>query len=109
MYEAYLILNGVRTCITAHGKWVEESLIGIKDVVIIIPGNPGVTTFYDRFAKTIHDQLGYPVWCIGHAGHNIPQEEVTPFPKLALNPDLYGLKGQINHKVSYQPHFFFTK
>lgn len=100
MHEAYITLNGVRTNVTAHGKWIEESLIEVKDVVIIITGNPGVTGFYDIFAKTIHEQSGYPVWCVGHAGHNIPQEEISPFPKLTVKPELYGLKGQIEHKVS---------
>lgn len=99
MHEAYLTLNGVRTSVVAHGKWVEESLTEPKDVVVILPGNPGVTGFYNIFAKTIHEQLGYPVWCIGHAGHNIPNEKLRPFPKLEANPELYDLKGQIDHKV----------
>lgn len=99
MHEAYLILNGIRTHIIAYGKWVEESLSDCKDIVIIIPGNPGNNGFYNNFAKTIHNQLGYPVWCIGHAGHNIPEEKINPFPKLTSKPDLYGLRGQIEHKV----------
>lgn len=99
MHEAYLTLNGVRTSIVSYGRWVEESLTDSKDVVVILLGNPGVTGFYKKFAKSIHDQLGYPVWCIGHAGHNIPEEKISPLPKLDAKPELYGVKGQIEHKV----------
>lgn len=99
MHEAYLTLNGVRTSIVSYGNWVEESLGDSKDVVVILPGNPGVTGFYKNFARSIHEQLGYPVWCIGHAGHNIPEGKISPFPKLDTKPELYGVKGQIEHKV----------
>lgn len=101
MHEAYLTLNGVRTSVVTHGKWVEESLTDSKDIVIILTGNPGVTGFYNTFAKTVHEQLGYPVWCVGHAGHNIPNEKISPFPELKSNPELYNLKGQLEHKVKY--------
>lgn len=100
MHEAYLTLNGVRTSVVTYGKWVEESLTDCKDVVIILTGNPGVTGFYKNFAKTIHEQLGFSVWLVGHAGHNIPEEKISPFPKLEAKPELYGVKGQIEHKVS---------
>lgn len=99
MHEAYLNLNGVRTLVTAHGKWVEETLTGNKNVIIIIPGNPGIPGFYSIFAKTLNEKLGYPVWCIGHAGQNIPDRSIFPFPKLSENPEVYGLKGQIESKV----------
>lgn len=99
MHEAYITLNGVRTSVITHGQWIEESLTDSKDVVIIIPGNPGIGGFYNNFAKTLNEQLGYPVWCIGHAGHHVPDEKLNPFPKLTEKPHLYGLKGQIEHKV----------
>lgn len=101
MYEAYLEINGVRTKITSFGKWVEESFTDSEDIVIIIPGNPGVNGFYNSFAKTIHDKLGYSVWIIGHAGHNFPKQRISPLPPLEGNGDLFGLKGQVQSKVSY--------
>ncbi|CAG9817871.1 unnamed protein product [Phaedon cochleariae] len=103
MHEAYLEVNKVRTKVTTFGRWVEESpktSEDIEDIVLIIPGNPGITSFYNIFAKTLHDKLGYPVWCIGHAGHNFPDQPIM-IPKLEVNKELYGLKGQIQHKVDF--------
>ncbi|KAJ8935116.1 hypothetical protein NQ314_013012 [Rhamnusium bicolor] len=98
MHQAYLELNGVRTKVSTWGKWVEESTKDTEDIVIIITGNPGISGFYDLFAETINEKLGYPVWCLGHAGHDLPKEPIT-LPKFNDHKELYGLKGQIQHKV----------
>ncbi|KAJ8948426.1 hypothetical protein NQ318_007949 [Aromia moschata] len=97
MHQAYIELNGVQTKITTWGRWIEESSSVIEDIVIIVTGNPGVSGFYDLFAKTIHEKLGYSVWCIGHAGHDLPPTKI-PLPKLKTHGELYGLQGQIKHK-----------
>ncbi|CAH2006808.1 unnamed protein product [Acanthoscelides obtectus] len=101
MREAYLDINGVGTRVSTYGKWIEESVECNEDIVIIIPGNPGITGFYDKFAKLLHESLGYSVWCIGHAGHNIPKERISPLPALKGNEELYGLKGQIKSKAEF--------
>nr|XP_023023590.1 lipid droplet-associated hydrolase [Leptinotarsa decemlineata] len=101
MHQGYLEINGVRTKITTFGRWVEENSKNCEDIVILIPGNPGVVGFYDEFAKTIHKNLRFPVWCIGHAGHNLPKQKLNPLPKLEGNEVLYGLKGQIEHKIDF--------
>lgn len=100
MHQAYLTINGVRTPISTFGRWVEESSKDCEDIIIIVTGNPGINGFYDVFARTLYDKLGYPVWCIGHAGHNIPNQKIDPFPKLKDHAELYGLKGQVEHKVN---------
>nr|CAH7755726.1 unnamed protein product [Callosobruchus chinensis] len=101
MHEAYLDIGGVRTKVSTYGKWIEESVECNEDIVIIIPGNPGITGFYDKFAKLLHESLGYSVWCIGHAGHNIPKEKISPLPKLKVNEETYGLKAQIKSKAEF--------
>lgn len=98
MHEAFLNLNGVRTKVSTWGKWVEESPGGVDDIVLIITGNPGINGFYNTFAKTIHENLGYSVWCLGHAGHDLPKQLIT-LPKFKECQELYGLKGQVQHKV----------
>ncbi|KAG5866152.1 hypothetical protein JTB14_017002 [Gonioctena quinquepunctata] len=101
MHQGYLELNQVRTKVTTFGRWVEETTKDSEDIVIIIPGNPGVNGFYENFAKTLHEKLGYSVWCIGHAGHNLPEQVLSPLPKFKGNEYVYGLKGQIEHKVDF--------
>lgn len=62
-------------------------------------GNPGVSGFYKKFAKTLYGNTEIPVWCVGHAGHNFPDNVVMEFPKFEKHKSLYGLRGQIDHKV----------
>uniref|UniRef100_V5G4L5 Lipid droplet-associated hydrolase n=1 Tax=Anoplophora glabripennis TaxID=217634 RepID=V5G4L5_ANOGL len=100
MHEAFLNLNGVRTKVSTWGRWVEESSEGQDDIVLIITGNPGINGFYNNFAKTIHEKLGYPVWCLGHAGHDLPKETIT-LPKFKEHQELYGLKEQVQHKADF--------
>lgn len=104
MYQAMLPCNGVQTQVIAEGRWVEEGLapLGHKDLVIVIPGNPGVPGFYTRFIEILKTQLPteVPVWVIGHAGHVQPPQHLT---FLLSNEDssknLFNLNGQIKHKV----------
>lgn len=67
----------------------------------MIAGNPGITGYYEQFLQTIHQETGYNVWALSHAGHEDPQSErIMKMPRLEGNSDLYNLKGQIAHKVS---------
>lgn len=100
MQKAYLELNGVRTSIQTWGRWVEESSPdNNNEIIVIIPGNPGVTGFYTTFGKALHEKTNLPVWCVGHAGHTIQKNSVQPLPGLKENLKLFGLRGQIDNKV----------
>lgn len=103
MNEAYLNINNVPTKVITWGKWVEESFKENerKDIVICIPGNPGVTKFYTAFLQTVYEKVGFPVWIIGHAGHEHPHNKnnIYDVPPLKENEQLYSLQGQTDHKV----------
>lgn len=104
MQQAYVDINGVPTRVITYGRWIEESVPedAPPDIVVCIPGNPGVTEFYIEFLQTLHEQLRFPVWIIGHAGHESPSKDsVRKMPPLKGNGQLYDLEGQIKHKVSY--------
>lgn len=106
MNEAYLNINNVPTKVVTWGQWVEEDFQpnSSKDIVILIPGNPGITDFYKDFLQTIHDNTGFPVWAIGHAGHEPPHKpNIYEVPQLKGNEKLYGLEGQLQHKVFFLP------
>lgn len=103
MKESFLTINKVPTKVITWGKTIEETFERheCKDVVILIPGTVGITTFYTTFLETIHKRTGFPVWVIGHAGHEQPHYEIPDkIPPLKGNERLYGLQGQIDHKVS---------
>ncbi|XP_057654011.1 lipid droplet-associated hydrolase isoform X2 [Diorhabda carinulata] len=98
--ETYIELNSVPTKISTIGKTIGDAFEVGENLVIIIPGNPGINSFYDKFAKRIHEKLKCSVWCVGHAGHNLSQPLKT-VPNYKDNTDLYGLKGQVQNKVNF--------
>lgn len=100
-------VNGVPTKVITWGKWIGDKFgpDDPKDLIICIPGNPGVTGFYTVFLQTIYEKVGYPVWLVGHAGHELPGHNGANIPPLKGNEHLYGVEGQVEHKVSVQGFF----
>ncbi|XP_033149696.1 lipid droplet-associated hydrolase-like isoform X2 [Drosophila busckii] len=101
MQEAFVDVNSIPTHIITWGKCIEESLDNVQEVVICIPGNPGLPGFYTEFGGTLQQQLGLtgrdlPVWVIGHAGHYDPPE--AEVPQLTGNEELFNLNGQLLQK-----------
>ncbi|KAM6968649.1 lipid droplet-associated hydrolase [Tautogolabrus adspersus] len=78
---------------------------GHKVLFLIIPGNPGVVGFYRTFMQTIHSTFGYqhPVWAVSHAGHCVPPDSMDMIedPSSAEEGDVFGLSGQIEHKLAF--------
>ncbi|XP_033149693.1 lipid droplet-associated hydrolase-like isoform X1 [Drosophila busckii] len=104
MQEAFVDVNSIPTHIITWGKCIEESLDNVQEVVICIPGNPGLPGFYTEFGGTLQQQLGLtgrdlPVWVIGHAGHYDPPE--AEVPQLTGNEELFNLNGQVTHKIEF--------
>lgn len=110
MQKTFLLLNNVQTQVIIEGQWVEESFQDDKkNVVIVIPGNPGVPQFYEGFIKSLSNRLpfGTPICVIGHAGHVEPSKDL----KINVPSDkewhkYYGLSAQVEHKVNYVIPFF---
>lgn len=96
-------INGVQTLVISHGRWIEEGVapIGKKDVIVVIPGNPGVPTFYEGFIKHLKAKLPSetPVWVVGHAGHVQPLRDLAFCSNGKLDKKLINLDGQVKHKV----------
>lgn len=101
MQEAFIDICGVPTKVVTWGRWIEETNNeDNENIVLCIPGNPGVVDFYKCFLQTIYEKLGYTVWVLSHAGHDLPENKnLWTIPTLEENKGLYGLKGQILHKV----------
>lgn len=66
MQEAFLNISSIPTHIMSWGPWVDESF-SKNEVVICIPGSPGLPGFYADFMSTIHHNIDpdIPVWLIG--------------------------------------------
>ncbi|XP_030386262.1 lipid droplet-associated hydrolase [Scaptodrosophila lebanonensis] len=107
MQEAYVNINGIPTHIFTWGRWIEESLNDVNEIVVCITGNPGLPGFYTEFGSTLQQKLGggganLPVWVIGHAGHDDPPESsIREVPQLSGNEEIFNLDGQIKHKIEF--------
>ena len=106
MQRAMLKWSGVPTQVITEGRWVEEGLsqYGKKDLVVVIPGNPGIPQFYDGFIKTMKSRLPTetPVWVVGHAGHVQPPNNLSlTMPNDSTWNENYGLMAQVQHKKEF--------
>ncbi|XP_053989792.1 lipid droplet-associated hydrolase [Hylaeus volcanicus] len=106
MIRAMLKWNSVPTYVITEGCWVEEglSMCGKKDVVIIIPGNPGIPEFYEGFIKSLKTRLPTetPVWVVGHAGHvQPPNNLLMTMPSDSNWNEHYSLMAQLEHKKEF--------
>lgn len=100
MKQSFVDVNGIPTMVTTWGGHIDEKL-NSKEIVICIPGNPGLSGYYYRFLEIVHDKLKIPVWIIGHTGHEEPEDKETlaRIPELKGNEKLYDTYGQIEYKV----------
>lgn len=67
MHEAFIDVNNVPTHVMTWGDWIEADLSKQREIVLCIPGNPGLPGYYTRYLAELHYQLGkdIPVWIIG--------------------------------------------
>ena len=63
----------------------------LENVILVIPGNPGVVNFYDHFAKKLHFTSKTPVLVVGYLGHSF---ENTVYSS-------YSIHEQLDHKEQF--------
>ncbi|CAD7004478.1 lipid droplet-associated hydrolase [Ceratitis capitata] len=108
MKEGFITICGVPTHITTWGRWIEEDLVDVPEIVLCIPGNPGLVGFYTEFLHLLYQQLQQkiPVWIIGHLGHEESSENSeTEVPCLKGNEKVFDLDGQLQHKSEFIQRF----
>ena len=74
MKRTFVVVGGVPTkVITIGSKGLQDAP---KRLALVIPGNPGLAGYYETFMGSLHEHMGgeVPVWAIGHAGHDIPDD-----------------------------------
>jgi pimeloyl-ACP methyl ester carboxylesterase len=75
--KASILINNQMTDILEYGCHINQETL--DKVIVIIPGNPGVTDFYDSFAKKLHFTLKIPVIVVGYLGHSFEHTELKTF------------------------------
>ncbi|XP_037071504.1 lipid droplet-associated hydrolase-like, partial [Pollicipes pollicipes] len=96
----FVYISGVPNLVITYGQWITDCTA--SEVVLVIPGNPGLIEYYDKFMATLYQELGgdIPVWGISHGGHSLP-DRVDTLPDLNGNPSLYDLEGQTEQKLQF--------
>ncbi|KAL0278889.1 UNVERIFIED_CONTAM: hypothetical protein PYX00_000571 [Menopon gallinae] len=73
-----------------------------KDLILLVPGNPGVVSFYDSFLERLHEKTKKCVWIVSHGGHDKGAENLPP---LDGNEDLFNLRGQTEQKKRFMEKY----
>ena len=101
--SSYLKINGI----WARCLYAGSGPLGVarppRKVVLVIPGNPGLSEFYDSFVSQIRTNMhteDLPVWCLGHAGHDALDDGDGKDP-IPAGKELSSLQSQISQKVTY--------
>lgn len=77
-----------------------------EPLVVLIPGNPGIIEYYEDFLLEIYNRFqgNIHVCGISHAGHDeVWKNPMAPPPN--ENWQLYGLEGQVRHKLEFVKSF----
>ncbi|XP_059516442.1 lipid droplet-associated hydrolase isoform X4 [Myotis daubentonii] len=112
VHEEFTLCCGVETQVLKCGPWTnlfnDQSANRPKLLIFIIPGNPGFSAFYVPFAKALYSAVNrrFPVWIISHAGHVLAPKDkkilaASDDPNAQEIKDIYGLRGQVEHKVAF--------
>lgn len=92
----FVPLHGIMTHVLKYGNSDQS-----KYLYLIIPGNPGIIDYYDRFMQVLYRNCDQkiPVWGISHAGHVTVPNKSLDVEKASYS--VCSLEGQIKHKVKY--------
>ncbi|XP_077552196.1 lipid droplet-associated hydrolase-like [Haemaphysalis longicornis] len=98
---SYATINNVPTRVVQVGK-TDLCPERQEPLLIMIPGNPGIIEYYEDFLSEIynHFQGSIHVCGVSHAGHDeVWKSGIAPPPN--ENWQLYGLEGQVRHKLEF--------
>nr|UCK81627.1 proteasome inhibitor PI31 subunit [Arenicola marina] len=94
--EEFLNVGGHTTSVLKCGDILSQNVL-----VLIIPGNPGLSGYYTEFMQRLYDNSGQsktPVWCVAHAGHGLLPESAG---KSDPEENYCSLQGQVRHKLRF--------
>lgn len=97
MERSFITVNGLPAKFISLGDGIEAKP---KKIILIIPGNPGLASYYEDFMLSLKARLPdeYSIWTLGHGGHDIP-ENVENFPCFSVHyAELFNLESTIQQK-----------
>merc|ERR1711976_806337 len=77
--------------------WAKILTKSPKKIILIIPGNPGLSAFYEDFMVSLKNKIpeDYSIWTIAHGGHEKPPPDHNlTLPSIPENPGLFNLQAQ---------------
>uniref|UniRef100_A0A8D0H524 Lipid droplet-associated hydrolase n=1 Tax=Sphenodon punctatus TaxID=8508 RepID=A0A8D0H524_SPHPU len=109
LHEEFIYCSGAATQVLKCGPWKDLQKDESKDLpkllFLVVPGNPGLVSFYKTFIQALYCGFNqqYPVWIVSHAGHCKPPGgmKMTEDTGMKELDDVFGLSGQIEHKLNF--------
>jgi len=97
--ENWVECYGGKSCVVTLGKGVDNSLEHLEnsEIIVIIPGNPGLGSMYKDFMSSLYMSLSNPalsIWALSYLGHDSEAPPTLPTDKT------YILEDQILHKLA---------
>jgi len=97
--ENWVDCYGGNSCVVTLGAGIKNSFKNLEnsEIIIIIPGNPGLGSMYQDFMSSLHSSLSKPdlsIWAFSYIGHD--SEAPSYFP----TDQTYILEDQIQHKLA---------
>lgn len=97
MQDEFISVGSTPTHIATWGIGKTEEIQKCEELVLLIPGNPGLIGYYNEFLDTIYKTLKMPLCVISHAGHDLPIGGVPPVEE----KQSYDLEFQTQHKINF--------
>lgn len=106
METTFVDVLGLPTKVLTWGKGLTEPFRSDEtELVILVPGNPGLVEFYEEFLESIWEDFdrNIPVWTVGYGGLNeVPGQGRSKIPDPSTDEEKnYDLLGQVEHKAEF--------
>lgn len=90
-----VVVRGKPTEVLCVGQSLQEAP---ENLVLFIPGNPGVASYYTSTMQSLYARLGgsHAVWTVSHAGHCLTLPSLWPGRQ-----HVYNLEEQVEHKLAF--------
>lgn len=103
MESEFVTINRVPLRIDSWGGYMPSKIEAKlqekpNELILVIPGNPGVTKFYEKFLNHLYELTKKPIWIMSHGGHDKINSKL---PSLKENKFLYNLQGQVEQKDKF--------
>lgn len=106
METVFVDVIGLPTKVLTWGRRLNEPFRSDEtQLVLLVPGAPGLVEFYEEFLQTIWNDFErrIPVWAVAYGGLNeLPGQQRSTIPDYSSDAEkCYDLLGQVEHKAAF--------